>query len=181
MHSAGWGPLLGEKHAGALMRSTIDVEETGAAEQFTAFVRANQDGLRHALVAGYGLEVGREAAEEALVYGWEHWDRVQGMDNPCGYLYRVGTRRAQALKKPQPKLLFPAPPVAHNPWIEPGLPDALAALSPKQRTVVVLVHGYGLSWREAAQLLRISAGSVQRHLERGLARLRRTLGVTDDD
>jgi DNA-directed RNA polymerase specialized sigma24 family protein len=115
------------------------------------------------------------------VYGWEHWDRVQRMDNPCGYLYRVGARRAQALKKPRPRPLFPAPPVAHNPWIEPGLPDALASLSPKQRTVVVLVHGYGLSWREAAQLLRISAGSVQRHLERGLTRLRTTLGVTDDD
>ena len=163
------------------MSSTIQVEETGAAEQFTAFVRANQDGLRHALVAGYGLEVGREAAEEALVYGWEHWVRVQGMDNPCGYLYRVGTRRALALKKQRPKVLFPPPPVAHNPWIEPGLPDALGSLSPKQRTVVVLVHGYGVSWREAAQLLGISPGSVQRHLERGLTRLRTALGVTNDD
>ncbi len=162
------------------MHSTIQVEET-TEDQFTAFVRANQDRLRHALVAGNGWQVGREAAEEALVYGWEHWDRVQRMDNPSGYLYRVGARRAQAIKKQRPKLLFPPPPAQHNPWIEPGLPDALAALSPKQRTVVVLVHGYELSWREAAQLLGISAGSVQRHLERGLVRLRSTLGVSDDD
>ncbi|RZV44930.1 MAG: sigma-70 family RNA polymerase sigma factor [Acidimicrobiia bacterium] len=163
-----------------MMRSTIHIEET-AEHQFTGFVRANQDRLRHALVAGYGWQVGREAAEEALVYGWEHWDRVRAMDNPSGYLYRVGARRAQALKKQQPRLLFPPPPTAHNPWIEPGLPDALAALSPKQRTVVVLVHGYELSWRETARLLGISPGSVQRHLERGLARLRTTLGVADDD
>jgi RNA polymerase sigma-70 factor (ECF subfamily) len=148
------------------MRSTIDVEETGSAAQFTEFVNATQNQLRNALVAGYGLEVGRAAAEEALVYGWEHWDRVRGLANPAGYLYRVGTRRAQALKKRRPRMVFDSPPPTNMPWIEPGLPAALAELSPRQRTVVVLVHGYGLSWREAARLLGISAGSVQRHLER---------------
>jgi DNA-directed RNA polymerase specialized sigma24 family protein len=47
--------------------------------------------------------------------------------------------------------------------------------------VVVLVSAYGLSQRETAQMLGITRSSVQRHLERGLARLRRELGVNVDD
>jgi RNA polymerase sigma factor (sigma-70 family) len=65
--------------------------------------------------------------------------------------------------------------------IEPGLPAALRGLSGRQRTVVVLVSAYGLSQRETAQMLGITRSSVQRHLERGLARLRRELRVTVDD
>ena len=43
---------------------------------YTEFVREAQDRILHALIAGFGVEVGREAAEEALVYAWERWDRV---------------------------------------------------------------------------------------------------------
>ena len=45
--------------------------------------------MRHALMAALGAEVGVEAASEAMAYSWEHWDRVGGMENPGGYLYRV--------------------------------------------------------------------------------------------
>jgi RNA polymerase sigma-70 factor (ECF subfamily) len=149
--------------------------------EFTAFVEEVQDRLRHTLVARYGWEAGRVAAQEALVYGWEHWERVKDMENPVGYLYRVGSHRAQKLKRSRRRGLFPAPSVATNPWVEPGLPAALDRLSPKQRVSVVLVHGYGLSQREAAAMLGVSPGSVQRHLERGLARLRTELGVNCHD
>ncbi len=73
--------------------------------------------------------------------------------------------------------LFPPGTVEHNPRVEPGLPLALTQLSARQRTVVVLVLAYEVSQREAALLLGISRGSVQRHLDRGLARLRSELGV----
>ena len=69
------------------MRRTEPAQVGSAARQraeaedaFTSFVVEVQDRLRNALVASFGLEVGREAAHEALVYGWEHWDRVGGMD-----------------------------------------------------------------------------------------------------
>jgi DNA-directed RNA polymerase specialized sigma24 family protein len=42
----------------------------------------------------------------------------------------------------------------------------------------VLVEGFEWTHREAAEVLGISASSVQTHLERGLAQLRRSLGVT---
>jgi RNA polymerase sigma factor (sigma-70 family) len=150
---------------------------------FTAFVRAAQDPVRHALVAGFGLEIGRDAAQEAMTHAWRHWDRVSGMENPAGYVYRVGHRVAQKMvTKRNRRVAFPEVPEASNPiTIEPALPGALSRLSQRQRVVVVTVCGYGLSQRETAGLLGITRSSVQRHLDRGMARLRAELGVTSDD
>lgn len=144
-------------------------------QTFTSFVEEIQDRLRHALVARFGLEAGREAAAEALSYGWEHWDRIGAMDNAAGYLYRVGQHRAMRRLRHRP--LFPAPPVTSEPIVEPKLTAALSSLSPKQRQVVVLVHGYEMTHQEAADLLGLTRGSIQRHLDRGLAKLRNELGV----
>ena len=83
--------------------------------------------LRIALSAAHGLETGREAAAEALAYGWEHWDRIQTMENPAGYLYRVGQNQARRMRPKQP-LSLPAVDPQREPWVEPGLPAALAKL-----------------------------------------------------
>lgn len=142
-------------------------------DAFSGFVRDTQDRTRHALVAGSGVEVGREAAEEALVYAWQHWDRAGGMRNPAGCVHRVGHRMAQNMARRRTVLFgFPGVGVANPMTVEPGLPAALASWSPRQRSVVVTVHAHGLSQREAADLLGISRSSVQRHLDRGLAKLR---------
>jgi RNA polymerase sigma factor (sigma-70 family) len=162
--------------------SRIEDDTAKREADFTAFVREAQDPVRHALTAGFGLEVGRDAAEEALVYAWRHWDRVGRMKNPRGYVYRVGHRLAQKMaRKPHPTA-FPDLPQESNPvQVEPALPAALGRLSARQRTAVVLVCAYGLSEREAARLLGITRSSVRRHMERGLARLRIELGVANDD
>lgn len=55
---------------------------------------------------------------------------------------------------------------------EPGLPGALAALSRRQRVVVILVHGFGYTLREVAELTGMRRTTVQNHSDRGLARLR---------
>jgi len=150
---------------------------------YTAFVREVQDRVRHGLTAGFGVEIGRDAAEEALVYAWKNWDRVFQMKNPAGYVFRVGHRMAQKMaKKERATFALPDPQEVSNPIeIEPGLPAALEHLSARQRMVVVLVCGFGLSQRETAGLLGISRTSVQQHLERGLRHLRSELGVVTDD
>lgn len=156
-------------------RSTEEKRTEEAA--FRAFVVQAQDPIRRALVTRFGIEVGREAAADALMYAWEHWERISVMENPAGYVYRVGHRRARRV--PRTPRLLPAVPSSRLPWVEPRLPVALGHLTSRQRTVVVLVHGYALTHREVASLLGVSRGSVQRHLERGLARLRDNLGVDD--
>jgi RNA polymerase sigma factor (sigma-70 family) len=65
------------------------------------------------------------------------------------------------------------------PWIEPGLPSALESLSEKQRVVVMLIDGYEWTHAEVATVLGVSVGTVQRHKERALHRLRKALGVEE--
>lgn len=134
--------------------------------------------MRQSLTAALGVEWAREATAEALAYGWEHWDRIKGMENPAGYLYRVGLhwgRKAAARRKVE----FPATVVDESTWVEPGLPKTIASLSEKQRVVVYLVHGLDWSLSEVAELLAVSKGTVQKHMERGMARLRRHLEVNE--
>jgi RNA polymerase sigma factor (sigma-70 family) len=151
------------------------VAQISGTETFTDFVVASESKLRQSLMAAFGGEVGRDAAADALEYGWEHWNRVSAMENPVGYLYAVGRSRAlKELGRVQP--VFDPVDVARAPEVEPKLPSALAALSERQRTVVLLVHGYGWTQIEVAELLGLSRSSVRNHLERGLAALRGVIG-----
>lgn len=129
-----------------------------------------------ALVARYGADIGRDVTAAALAYGWEHWSRIGAMENPAGYLYRVGQSKARRWLRP--KIAFPAPADVGLPWVEPGLPKALRALTANQRQAVVLVHGYGYTHAEVAELLGLSRSSVQNHVERGLSKLRSEFEVT---
>ena len=129
--------------------------------------------LHRALAAKLGSEQGREATAEALAYAWEHWDRVAAMANSVGYLYRVGASRVRKRKVPA---LF-VQPGQDEPTIEPELDRALLALSERQRIAVVLIHGFGWTSTEVAEMTGIKPSTVQTHLERGLARLHADLKV----
>lgn len=141
---------------------------------FEGFVRMHAPRLRRALVATYGTERGADAVAEALGYAWEHWPRVSSMEHPVPYLYRVGQSRTRGRKQ---RVVF-AVPDGREPWVEPALPGALAALSKRQRVAVVLVHGFGWQLGEVALLLGVRTTTVQNHLERGLERLRTLLEVS---
>jgi len=143
---------------------------------FESFVLGAEPRLRGALIAIYGSDRGREATAESLAYAWEHWERVAGLDNPIGYLFRVAQSRSRLRKVP---IIFVPPPPSAERLVEPGLPDALRALSASQRLAVVLVHAYGWRVREVAELTGVKPTTVQNHLERGLRRLRQKLGVHD--
>jgi RNA polymerase sigma-70 factor (ECF subfamily) len=150
--------------------------EPTAASSFREFFDRIEAPLRHALTASFGPRHGREAAADALAYGWEHWERIAEMENPAGYLYTVGRNAGRRMSRWRRPALMEVP-AQQQPWIEPGLTGALARLPERQRTVVSLVHGYGYSLAEAADLLGISKTTAQNHAERGMKRLRRALGV----
>jgi DNA-directed RNA polymerase specialized sigma24 family protein len=144
--------------------------------EFESFVSEVEPRLRRAFIAGYGAERGREATAEALAYAWERWPTVREMQNAAGYLYRVGQSRTRPRRRAAMELPVPA----GEPWVEPALPGALLALSEGQRTAVVLVHGFGWTLREVAELTGVKPTTVQNHLERGLARLRTALEANED-
>ena len=64
--------------------------------------------------------------------------------------------------------------------VEPALEPALNSLSTKQRMAVVLVHAFGWTHLEAAQVMEVKETTVKTHVQRGLAKLRDRLGVTSD-
>jgi RNA polymerase sigma factor (sigma-70 family) len=142
---------------------------------FLEFVERSEAQLRRALVASFGPEVGREAALDALAWGWEHWSRLQAMDNPVGYLYRVGRSNALRQLRSRPHALLDRPLAIDNPNITPELLPALGQLSEQQRAAVVLVHGYAMSQRHVAAVLGIAVSTLREHLARGLERLRTEL------
>lgn len=75
---------------------------------------------------------------QALAYGWEHWERLRQLENPAGYLYRVG--QSWARRRPLRRVVFPDSPAGHELWVEPGLAPALRALSPRQRNLILQVR-----------------------------------------
>ena len=145
-------------------------------EAFAEFVAAVEPSLRRALVASAGPEIGREATADALVYAWKNWNRVSGMGNPAGYLYRVG--RSSTRKYRKRSGLFPMEARNPEPWCEPGLDHALERLTERQRTAVLLVDGYGWTFQEVADFMSVSRSAVQRHHDRGMAKLRTALEVS---
>lgn len=145
---------------------------------FTVFVKEVEPRLSYALAAAYGTEVGAEATADALAYAWEHWDRVADMENPAGYLYRVG--QTSARKQRRKPRLFPVVDPERLPEVEPALPAALERLSAGQRTAVVLLFVLEWTEREAAELLGVDRSTIRRHRDRGLEKLRAALEARAD-
>ena len=144
---------------------------------FESFLAVGEPKLRRALVAALGQQAGLDATSIAVAYGWEHRGRLRTMENPLGYVYRVGRSRVHRRRR---EPLFLPVPATLVPEVEPGLPAALRKLSEKQRAAVMMVHAAGWSRREAADALSIRLSSLDTHLARGLTRLRKELGVTTD-
>jgi RNA polymerase sigma factor (sigma-70 family) len=144
--------------------------------EFTAFAGDAGERLRRVLVAGYGVEAGNDVCADALAYAWEHWDRVRGLDNPVGYLYRVARsahRRHRRWRRRPPS--FPIEHTRHPEALDPELGSALGRLTRHQRSCVVLVHVYDWTYQQAADALDLPVSSVRNHVHRGLIALRKAL------
>jgi len=132
-----------------------------------------------------------DLVQEAIMRAWAFWERFQAGTNGRAWIHRIlmntfingyrrkkrerevmGQVKVQVAKKPQ--------------WVHDdegrrreGLSDeveaALEALPEEFRTVVVLVDGSGLSYREAATVLDCPIGTVMSRLHRARKRLQAEL------
>ncbi len=156
------------------------IDGLGAAEEhFEGFFARHEPVVRRVLVAGLGAELGRDAAAEAFAWAWSTWPKAASLANPGGYLYRIGTNWASRWIRRGSRSVAPIPVEPSEHRVEPGLAEALGALSPRQREVIVLVEAHGYTHAEAAAFVGIARTSVQNHVERGMAKLRHELGVDD--
>lgn len=157
-----------------------DDERREPEETFEDFFVRTEPRLRAALTSLYGADMGREATAEALAWGYEHWDRVQHIEHPVAYLYRVGQSRTRRLRRVR-RVAFAAPPASMMPEVDPHLEGALSELPERQRVAVTLVHGHDWSHADVAALMGINASTVATHVARALAHLRSALEDDSDD
>ena len=140
-------------------------------EELIGLVRGR---LLPVLWSKWGIEVGGDICCEVEEYAWENRDRLLRMSNPLGFLYRVSQSKARRYSRWSKRTTFPSrfPDVVYE---DPQLHDTLqvlAVLSPDQRACVLLVHGFGWTYNEVAELLGMKRSEVNNHVHRGLAHLR---------
>ena len=148
-------------------------------EEFAAFFGQAEPLVRRALISRYGAELGRDATAEGFAVAWRSWDRVVDMENRAGYVYRTAEGWANR-QRSRPHNSLAQPVHSEDRYPDTELAQALEDLSPRQRQAVVLVEGFGLTHREAAELIGCAKSSLQNHVERGMSRLRKNLEVNDN-
>ncbi len=163
-----------------------------ADDEFAAFVIAHQaELLRTAWLLVGDAHRAEELTQQALVRTYAAWARA-GSGDPLAYTRRVlvnlrtdswRRRRREVLVDELPEDAaglgaHPARDTADDHADRDRLVRALAALTPKQRRVVVLRHLVGLPEAEVADHLGVSVGTVKSTSSRALAQLRETLGAS---
>ena len=134
------------------------------------------------LLAGRDRAAAEDLLQLALERAYRHWARVCRTGEPERYVQRIlanasNDRWRRAARRPE-RLLRPgdADPPAQDQSDAVAERDflmrALAALPPRQRTVLVLRYFNDLSESEIADALGCSVGTVKSQISRGLARLR---------
>jgi RNA polymerase sigma factor (sigma-70 family) len=144
-------------------------------EWFESFRRDDLARLRLALISALGVEVGGEAAADAVEYAWEHRERLADMVNPVGYLFRVGQSSGRRYRRRLRSIVLPPVSAAYLETVDPELPRALRRLSDRQRVAVVLVHVNGWTHDETAEAMAVDVSTVRTHVARALDRLRALL------
>lgn len=99
--------------------------------------------LRGVLIARHGIEVGLDVHAEVSSFAWEQRDMVCGLGNPAGYLFRVSQSKARRYRRWDRTAPLPVERAVGLADGDPRLDDAMAQLTKDERTVCVLVHGYG--------------------------------------
>jgi RNA polymerase sigma-70 factor (ECF subfamily) len=153
-------------------------------DSFEVFYRAQADRVYRALAITLGdPHLAREATDEAMVRAFARWSRVQSLQSPGGWVYRVGLNWATSwwrkLRREQPM------PAGHD---FPATSDtqAVAALAAirelpvAQRTVVVCRVLLDLSTADSAELLGVAPGTVKSRLARALTALRAALNEKEE-
>jgi len=159
---------------------------------FDRFVADSSDTLlRTAYLIVWDLGEAEDLVQETLFEVARRWPRIRRMERPIAYVRRIlvnralsgsarRTRRRQELIAPMPSDSVAASNGAGELGASDELMDALAALPPRQRAVLVLRYFLDLPEAEVAAALKCSLGTVKSTASRGLARLEQLMRGTND-
>jgi DNA-directed RNA polymerase specialized sigma24 family protein len=124
-----------------------------------------------------------EVTRDSLAALQQAWSRLGDPEKARVYLHQSVVNRARSVHRHRvigdgdtPQAALDAPgagraavgDLGREPWV-----CALRVLPARQREAVVLHNYLGLSGKQAAEIMRISAGAARAHLTRGMSSLRR--------
>lgn len=163
-------------------------ERVEARARFDEFVEDEHERLYKALYFVTGSrEEAEDLSQDAFLKLWERWDRIDTIEDPTAYLFRVALngfrmrrrRAAMALRK------VPLLPIADE---GDGFAEAemradvrrlLLGLTSRQRAALLLVDLLGYPSEQAARILRVRPSTVRNLASQGRQALRATEGAGD--
>ncbi len=136
----------------------------------------------------FAADTGRaeELAEEAFTRAYDRWGTLVSHPAPAAWVLRVvinlgidDARRSQRMNYTDASVEIPdeSAPTEDSSLTGIWVSDALAALPTKQRQAITLRYLVGCEEADIAAAIGVRPGTVKTHLKRGMARLRRELGV----
>jgi RNA polymerase sigma-70 factor (sigma-E family) len=151
--------------------------------EFTQFAHASWASLYRTayLMLGDAAEA-EDLVQTALAKTYAAWSKVRDVNAAPAYARTVLVNtasswfRKRSWRNERPTEALPDIVDERDPSDRPAVMDALAALPPRQRAVIVLRYYEDLSVAQAASALDISEGTVKSQTSDPLARLRTLLG-----
>ena len=123
--------------------------------------------------------------QDAFLSVWERWERVGGMDDPVGYLYRTAMnlfrrryRRAMLAVRRTVKRA-PSTDDFSDADDRQVVRHVLAALPPRQRAALVLTEMLGFTSKEAGDALGVTDATVRSLTRHGRDAFRTVMEVED--
>jgi RNA polymerase sigma factor (sigma-70 family) len=172
---------MSEMNEPASAVSDRPASETGS-DGFEAFFRAHHVRLLRALFLLTGNEQeAEELMQDSFVAVWERWDRVSGLDDPPGYLYRTAMNRFRSgLRRAARAARRALRPMAHADAFaavdeRDAVARAMATLSPRQRAALVLTEFLGYGSEEAGTILGVKPVTARVLSSQARAALRRAM------
>ena len=116
--------------------------------------------------------------QEAFLKLWERWDRIDTIEDPRAYLFRVALNGSKMWARSAKRASRRALPlgVVRDPFDDVELRDdvhrMLLTLTPRQRAALVLLDLYGYGSEDAARIMGIRPSTVRALATQGRAVLR---------
>jgi RNA polymerase sigma-70 factor (ECF subfamily) len=175
----------------------IDACRSGKTEAFGVLVSRYQDRLYPTVFRLTGCaEDALDLLQEAFLRAYEKLDRFHGESSFYTWIYRIAVNLAlsdRRKRRHESSAALPGDPSGDRALDDPSVPleraerderiqEALDALAPDHRAVVVMKEYDGLRYEEIGAMLGVPVGTVRSRLHRARCELRERLrSLVDDD